>query len=113
MFTSLTAVPTSSLQREIYVVRRDEVRKRILDKTSPATAATGSPGKATPTKPTPDASVVEFEDSRAVSGVKDPGAYTDQTLGHTPVVDRRGNVLVQPTGKLIDNFFANCVLLSH
>ena len=62
-------------------------------------ASVTTPSASKQLKATPSASVVDFDLSPAVSGVKDPGAYTDQTPEHTPVVDRRGNVSVQPTGR--------------
>ena len=62
-------------------------------------ASVTTPSASKQLKATPSVSAVDFEVSPAVSGVKDPGAYTDQTPEHTPVVDRRGNVSVQPTGR--------------
>ena len=119
--TSLAEAMMSSEgpQQELYRQRKGELElsiKRIEKTLAPfkealttfqevprqpraSVASVTTPSASKQLKATPSASVVDFELSPAVSGVKGPDAYTDQTLEHTPVVDRTGNVSVQPTGR--------------
>ena len=119
--TSLAEAMMSSEgpQQELYRQRKGELElsiKRIEKTLAPfkealatfqevprqpraSVASVTTPSASKQLKATPSVSAVDFEVSPAVSGVKDPGAYTDQTPEHTPVVDRRGNVSVQPTGR--------------
>ena len=119
--TSLAEAMMSSEgpQQELYIQRKGELElsiKRIEKTLAPfkkalatfqevprqpraSVASVTTPSASKQLKATPSVSAVDFEVSPAVSGVKDPGAYTDQTPEHTPVVDRRGNVSVQPTGR--------------
>ena len=118
--TSLAEAMMSSEgpQQELYRQRKEELELSIerIEKTlapfkkalttfqevprqpRASVASVTTPSASKQLKATPSVSAVEFEVSPAVSDVKDPGAYTNQTPEHTPVVDRRGNVSVQPTG---------------
>ena len=119
--TSLAEAMMSSEgpQQELYIQRKGELElsiKRIEKTLAPfkkalatfqevprqpraSVASVTTPSASKQLKATPSVSAVDFEVSPAVSGVKDPGAYTNQTPEHTPVFDRRGNVSVQPTGR--------------